>query len=136
MGVPKFSYYIPSGAAAGVLVFGEANFSLSKPLSCTLLVRLSAQLPSFDRVTYMIQLKGIWVAMVLLIPKSVLKPVNTGAGQTMVDFGTQFTFLLQPRRRSTPPVLRSSTDIVFLLQDKSGCTHDRGSRCLQQPLPS
>ncbi|WP_459606327.1 hypothetical protein, partial [Enterobacter hormaechei] len=32
----------------------------------------------------------------LPIPKSVLVPDHTGAGQTMVDSGTQFTFLLGP----------------------------------------
>ncbi|VFQ80388.1 unnamed protein product [Cuscuta campestris] len=125
MGVPKFSYCIPGGAAAGVLVFGEAKLPPMKPLSYTPLVRVSTRLPSFDRVAYTVQLKGIRVSgTVLPIPESELKPDNTGAGQTMVDSGTQFTFLLGPAYtqlknefvKQTAGVLRPLNDPNFLFQ--------------------
>ena len=51
--------------------------------------------PYFNRVAYTVQLEGIKVSEKLLqLPKSVFVPDHTGAGQTMVDSGTQFTFLL------------------------------------------
>lgn len=58
---------------------------------------MTTPLPYFDRVAYTVQLEGIRVAgTVLPLPKSVYAPDHTGAGQTMVDSGTQFTFLLGP----------------------------------------
>ncbi|XP_031107283.1 aspartic proteinase PCS1 [Ipomoea triloba] len=97
MGFPAFSYCIPGRNTAGVLLFGEANFPWLKPLSYTPLVKISTPLPSFDRAAYTVQLTGIKVSgTVLPIPEPVLNPDHTGAGQTMVDSGTQFTFLLGP----------------------------------------
>ncbi|EHA8587738.1 putative Aspartic proteinase PCS1 [Cocos nucifera] len=65
------------------------------PLNYILLIRISLPLPYIDSVAYAVQLDGIRVAAILLpIPKSVLVPDHTGAGQTMVDSGTQFAFLL------------------------------------------
>lgn len=98
MGFPKFSYCI-SGSAdfSGVLLLGDANFSWLAPLNYTPLIQISTPLPYFDRVAYTVQLMGIKVNGKLLpIPESVLRPDHTGAGQTMVDSGTQFTFLLGP----------------------------------------
>nr|XP_010920536.1 aspartic proteinase PCS1 [Elaeis guineensis] len=93
----RFSYCIAGGAATGVLLLGDAPPSFLTPLNYTPLVQISLPLPYFDRVAYTVQLDGIRVAAVLLpIPKSVLVPDHTGAGQTMVDSGTQFTFLLGP----------------------------------------
>lgn len=98
MGYPKFSYCISSGQdSSGVLLLGNSNVPLLKPLSYTPLVQISTPLPYFDRVAYSVHLEGIRVGTKLLsVPKSVLEPDHTGAGQTMVDSGTQFTFLLGP----------------------------------------
>ncbi|CAI9302766.1 unnamed protein product [Lactuca saligna] len=97
MGFPKFSYCISSRDSTGVLLFGDAKISWLQPLSYTPLVNMSTPLPYFDRVAYTVQLEGIKVAgTVLSLPKSVYVPDHTGAGQTMVDSGTQFTFLLGP----------------------------------------
>uniref|UniRef100_A0A6V7QXL5 Peptidase A1 domain-containing protein n=1 Tax=Ananas comosus var. bracteatus TaxID=296719 RepID=A0A6V7QXL5_ANACO len=52
-------------------------------------------LPYFDRAAYSVRLLGIRVGGARLpLPASALAPDHTGAGQTMVDSGTQFTFLL------------------------------------------
>ncbi|XP_071710701.1 aspartic proteinase PCS1 [Rutidosis leptorrhynchoides] len=97
MGYSKFSYCISSRDSTGVLLFGDVKISWLKPLSYTPLVNMSRPLPYFDRVAYTVQLEGIKVGTSILgLPKSVYVPDHTGAGQTMVDSGTQFTFLLGP----------------------------------------
>ncbi|KAL5717295.1 Glutathione gamma-glutamylcysteinyltransferase 1 [Ranunculus cassubicifolius] len=97
MGFPKFSYCISDLDESGVLLLGDSSLSWLKPLSYTPLVSISTPLPYYDRVAYTVQLTGIRVATkVLPLPKSVFVPDHTGAGQTMVDSGTQFTFLLGP----------------------------------------
>lgn len=93
----KFSYCIPDHVlqpeSAGVLLFGDSPFS--KYLHYTPLYRQSVPLPYFNRVAYSVKLYGIKVGRKLLsIPPTVFLPDNTGAGQTMVDSGTQFSFLL------------------------------------------
>ncbi|CBI31649.3 unnamed protein product, partial [Vitis vinifera] len=97
MGLQKFSYCISGQDSSGILLFGESSFSWLKALKYTPLVQISTPLPYFDRVAYTVQLEGIKVANSMLqLPKSVYAPDHTGAGQTMVDSGTQFTFLLGP----------------------------------------
>lgn len=97
MGFPKFSYCISDRDQSGVLILGDSSLSWLKPLSYTPLVQISIPLPYYDRVAYTVQLEGIRVAnKVLALPKSVYVPDHTGAGQTMVDSGTQFSFLLGP----------------------------------------
>ncbi|CAL9055149.1 unnamed protein product [Musa banksii] len=96
-GIRRFSYCIPDDDASGVLVLGDAEPPFPLSLNYTPLIQISLPLPYFDRVAYTVQLEGIRVGDNLLpIPKSVLVPDHTGAGQTMVDSGTQFTFLLGP----------------------------------------
>ncbi|XP_077244091.1 aspartic proteinase PCS1-like [Tasmannia lanceolata] len=97
IGVSKFSYCISDSDPGGVLLFGDANFTWLRPLNYTPLIQISLPLPYFDRVAYSVQLEGIRVSDKLLqLPKSFFVPDHTGAGQTMVDSGTQFTFLLGP----------------------------------------
>ncbi|XP_021289409.1 aspartic proteinase PCS1 [Herrania umbratica] len=97
MGFPKFSYCISGSDFLGLLLLGDSNVTWLTPLNYTPLIQISEPLPYFDRVAYTVQLEGIKVSGKLLpIPKSVLVPDHTGAGQTMVDSGTQFTFLLGP----------------------------------------
>ncbi|XP_051120053.1 aspartic proteinase PCS1-like [Andrographis paniculata] len=98
MGFPKFSYCISPRDSPGVLILGAAELPWLPPLNYTPLVQVppaAAALPYFDRVAYTVRLQGITVAGKLLpIPESVLEPDHTGAGQTMIDSGTQFTFLI------------------------------------------
>ncbi|KAJ0044945.1 hypothetical protein Pint_06343 [Pistacia integerrima] len=97
MGFPKFSYCISGFDSSGVLIFGDVKLSWLKPLNYTPMVKMSKPLPYFDRVAYSVQLEGIKVGSKLLnLPKSYFVPDHTGAGQTMVDSGTQFTFLMGP----------------------------------------
>ncbi|XP_042510535.1 aspartic proteinase PCS1 [Macadamia integrifolia] len=99
MGFQRFSYCISDRDSWGVLLLGGggsgSNFSWLQPLNYTPLIQISTPLPYFDRAAYTVQLEGIKVSDKLLpLPKSVFVPDHTGAGQTMVDSGTQFTFLL------------------------------------------
>ncbi|KAK4478554.1 hypothetical protein RD792_014038 [Penstemon davidsonii] len=97
MGFKKFSYCISASDFSGILLFGESNFTWLLPLNYTPLIQISVPLPYFDRVAYTVQLEGIKVSeKILQLPKSIFEPDHTGAGQTMVDSGTQFTFLLGP----------------------------------------
>ncbi|KAF5766936.1 putative nepenthesin [Helianthus annuus] len=125
MGYPKFSYCISGRDSTGVLVFGEVNVSWLEPLNYTPLVNISTPLPYFDRVAYTVQLEGIKVSETVLgLPKSIYEPDHTGAGQTMVDSGTQFTFLLGPvytalrneYLNQTKAVLRVYEDPDFVFQ--------------------
>ncbi|KAL3344538.1 hypothetical protein AABB24_023797 [Solanum stoloniferum] len=125
MGYPKFSYCISGRDSNGVLLFGEANLPWLKPRKYTPLVEMSTPLPYFDRVAYTVQLEGIKVGETILpLPKSVLIPDHTGAGQTMVDSGTQFTYLLGPAYtalknefiKQTKGVLRVLNDPNFVFQ--------------------
>uniref|UniRef100_A0A1D1XIX3 Aspartic proteinase nepenthesin-2 n=1 Tax=Anthurium amnicola TaxID=1678845 RepID=A0A1D1XIX3_9ARAE len=100
MGTRRFSYCISDRDSTGVLLLGgdgPGALPFPVPLNYTPLIQISLPLPYFDRVAYSVQLEGIRVGATLLpIPKSVLVPDHTGAGQTMVDSGSQFTFLLGP----------------------------------------
>ncbi|CAN8317341.1 unnamed protein product [Cochlearia groenlandica] len=97
MGFSKFSYCISGSDSTGVLLLGDARFSWLGPIQYTPLVLETTPLPYFDRVAYTVQLEGIRVgSKILSLPKSVFVPDHTGAGQTMVDSGTQFTFLMGP----------------------------------------
>ncbi|OAY68108.1 Aspartic proteinase PCS1 [Ananas comosus] len=93
-GTRRFSYCISDRDAAGVLLLGRSPLPL--PLNYTPLSRPPPlPLPYFDRAAYSVRLLGIRVGGALLpLPASALAPDHTGAGQTMVDSGTQFTFLL------------------------------------------
>jgi hypothetical protein len=91
----RFAYCIATGESPGILILGGDGTDAAPALNYTPLIEISQPLPYFDRVAYTVQLEGIRVGRALLpIPKSVLTPDHTGAGQTMVDSGTQFTFLL------------------------------------------
>nr|KYP34645.1 Aspartic proteinase nepenthesin-1 [Cajanus cajan] len=95
--IPKFSYCISGSDFSGILLLGESNFSWVGPLNYTPLVQISTPLPYFDRSAYTVRFKGIKVSGQLLnISGNDLIPDHTGAGQTMFDLGTQFTFLLGP----------------------------------------
>jgi Xylanase inhibitor N-terminal/Xylanase inhibitor C-terminal len=92
-GKHQFAYCISHRDGSGILLLGD-DASLP-PLNYTPFVQISWPLPSFDQQAYSVQLEGIRVSnLVLPIPKSVFLPDHTGAGQTMLDSGTQFTFLL------------------------------------------
>lgn len=146
MGFRQFSYCISGRDSSGVLLFGAAKFPWLGPLKYTPLVQISTPLPYFDRVAYTIQLEGIKVSSTVLpLPKSVFVPDHTGAGQTMVDSGTQFTFLLGPVYtalknefvKQTRGVLRLLNEPNFVFQGAMDlCYRVESSRATLPPLPA
>ncbi|RWR86113.1 aspartic proteinase PCS1 [Cinnamomum micranthum f. kanehirae] len=99
LAISKFAYCISGLDPSGVLLLGSSDPlpGSTSNLGYTPLIKISDPLPYFDRVAYSVQLEGIRVSTKQLsLPKSVFEPDHTGAGQTMVDSGTQFTFLLGP----------------------------------------
>lgn len=97
MALSKFCYCISGSDSTGVLVLGDASFPSLPPLKYTPLVTKTDRLPYYDRFAYTVQFEGIRVGSKLLsIPSSYFVPDRSGAGQTMLDSGTQFTFLLAP----------------------------------------
>ncbi|GAB4833841.1 Glutathione gamma-glutamylcysteinyltransferase 1 [Ancistrocladus abbreviatus] len=125
MGFRKFSYCIANSDFLGVLLLGDANFTWLAPLNYTPLIQISTPLPYFNRVAYTVQFEGIKVSGKLLpLEKSLFAPDHTGAGQTMVDSGTQFTYLLGPVYEAlkseflnqTTRVLRSLNEPNFVFQ--------------------
>ncbi|KAL8050323.1 hypothetical protein ABFX02_06G075600 [Erythranthe guttata] len=146
MGSRQFSYCISGTDSSGVLLFGEANLPWLKPLNYTPMIQISTPLPYFDRVAYTVQLEGIRVAgTVLPLPKSIFEPDHTGAGQTMVDSGTQFTFLLGPVYtslkneflRQTKGILRPLGDPNFVFQGAMDlCYRVELTRAVLPQLPS
>lgn len=95
--IPKFSYCISGSDFSGILLLGGSNFSWAGSLNYTPLVQVSTPLPYFDRAAYTVRFKGIKVSDKLLnLSDTLFTPDHTGAGQTMFDLGTQFTFLLGP----------------------------------------
>jgi hypothetical protein len=120
----RFSYCISDRDDAGVLLLGHSDLPFL-PLNYTPLYQPTLPLPYFDRVAYSVQLVSIRVGgKPLPIPASVLAPDHTGAGQTMVDSGTQFTFLLGDAYsalkaeflKQTKPVLPALEDPNFAFQ--------------------
>ncbi|KAL5076853.1 hypothetical protein RYX36_015837 [Vicia faba] len=146
MGLPKFSYCISGKDSTGVLLFGDSNFNWLGPLKYTPLVKMSIPLPYFDRVAYTVRLEGIRVGKKLLqVPKTIFAPDHTGAGQTMVDSGTQFTFLLGPVYTAlreefiaqTKGVLTLLNDTNFVFQGAMDLCYRVGSgRVGLPPLPA
>ncbi|OEL35735.1 Aspartic proteinase PCS1 [Dichanthelium oligosanthes] len=120
----RFSYCISDRDDAGVLLLGHSDLPFL-PLNYTPMYQPTLPLPYFDRVAYSVQLLGIRVGgKSLPIPASVLAPDHTGAGQTMVDSGTQFTFLLGDAYsalkaeflRQTKPLLPALDDPNFAFE--------------------
>ncbi|CAN1135189.1 Aspartic proteinase PCS1 [Linum perenne] len=136
MGFPKFSYCISGSDFSGLLLLGEANFTGLLPLNYTPLIQMSTPLPYFDRVAYTVQLEGIKVDEKLLpVPKSVFVPDHTGAGQTMVDSGTQFTFLLGPAYEALKTeFLNRTAGILRVLEDPNFVFQGAMDLCFRVPI--
>ncbi|KAL5567552.1 hypothetical protein UlMin_024127 [Ulmus minor] len=135
MGFPKFSYCISGRDSSGVLLFGETNFAWLGPLKYTPMVQISDPLPYFDRVAYTVQLDGLKVSGKLLpLPKSVFVPDHTGAGQTIVDSGTQFTFLLGPVYTALRnEFLNQTKRLIRVLEDPNFVFQGAMDLCYQIP---
>lgn len=137
MGTRRFSYCISDRDSTGLLLLGgdTAALPFSVPLNYTPLIQISLPLPYFDRVAYSVQIEGIRVgAAVLPIPKSVLEPDHTGAGQTMVDSGSQFTFLLGPAYSALKTeFLRQTRGLLTQLNEPSFVFQGAFDTCFRVP---
>ncbi|GLJ39613.1 hypothetical protein SUGI_0809790 [Cryptomeria japonica] len=143
----KFSYCIAdpveSPNSPGVLLLGDSPFS--KYLHYTPLYTISIPLPYFNRVAYSVRIRGIKVGKLRLgIPKSVFLPDHTGAGQTMIDSGTQFSFLVGeaylPLRaaffRQNQGIMNQSVDDSFVFQGAFDlCFSQPGNSAFPQVSP-
>lgn len=136
MGFPKFSYCISGYDFSGILLFGNTNLSWLAPLNYTPLIQISTPLPYFDRIAYTVQLQGIKVSGKLLpLPKSVFVPDHTGAGQTMIDSGCQFTFLLGPVYNALKSeFLNQTSKILRVLDDPNFVFQGAMDLCYRVPL--
>ncbi|KAB5560948.1 hypothetical protein DKX38_005905 [Salix brachista] len=87
-------------------------------------------------VVYMVQLEGIKVLDRLLpIPKSTFEPDHTGAGQTMVDSGTQFTFLLESAYIALRTAfLNQTSSVLKVLEDPDFVFQGAMDLCYLVPL--
>ncbi|KAL3628655.1 Glutathione gamma-glutamylcysteinyltransferase 1 [Castilleja foliolosa] len=136
MGFKKFSYCISGSDLSGILLFGDSNSTFLLPLNYTPLIQISTPLPYFNRVAYTVQLEGIKVSEKLLpLPKSVFIPDHTGAGQTMVDSGTQFTFLLGPAYTSLKnEFINQTKGILRVLEDPDFVFQGAFDLCFMVPI--
>ncbi|KAF3335427.1 aspartic proteinase PCS1-like protein [Carex littledalei] len=131
----RFSYCISDRDSSGVLLIGSTNLPFMLPLNYTPFVQISLPLPYFDRVAYSVQLDGIRVGSTQLpILKSLLLPDHTGAGQTMVDSGTQFTFLLgDPYNILKTEFLRQTKGILTPLNEPDYVFQGAFDLCFRVP---
>ncbi|CAH9100941.1 unnamed protein product [Cuscuta epithymum] len=136
MGFKKFSYCISSSDFSGLLLLGDSNFTWAIPLNYTPLVQIDIPLPYFDRVAYTVHLEGIKVSNKWLpVPKSVFEPDHSGAGQTMVDSGTQFTFLLgEAYTALRAEFLNQTTGLLRVLDDPDFVFQGAMDLCYRVPL--
>ncbi|XP_073008297.1 aspartic proteinase PCS1-like [Typha latifolia] len=136
----RFSYCISDRDSSGLLLLGHSDLPFL-PLNYTPLVRLSTPLPYFDSIAYSIQLQGIRVSSTPLpLPKSTFVPDHTGAGQTMIDSGTQFTFLLGDAYKALKmEFLRQTREILTILNEPDFVFQGAFDLCFRiresEPLP-
>lgn len=102
--IRKFSYCVPprrnltqNPPPSGTFLVGDNPFSAGFRYVSLLTFSTSQQnLPYLDKSAYTVPMTGIRIAGKLLdIPPSAFVPDAGGAGQTMVDSGTEFTFLVE-----------------------------------------
>ncbi|KAJ3668956.1 hypothetical protein LUZ60_010906 [Juncus effusus] len=131
----RFSYCISDRDSSGMLLIGSTDLPFPLTINYTPFVQISLPLPYFDRVAYSVQLEGIRVGSTLLpIPKSLLAPDHTGAGQTMVDSGTQFTFLLgEPYNILKTEFLRQTKGILTPLNEPDFVFQGAFDMCFKIP---
>ncbi|CAJ2670383.1 unnamed protein product [Trifolium pratense] len=134
--IPKFSYCISGSDFSGILLLGGSNFSWTGSLNYTPLVQISTPLPYFDRAAYTVRLMEIRVSNKSLnLSESVLVPDHTGAGQTMFDLGTQFTFLLGPVYSALKEEFLNQTNSTLRVLDDQNFAFEVGmDLCFRVPL--
>ncbi|OVA12169.1 Peptidase A1 [Macleaya cordata] len=99
--ISKFSYCVPvrqipaKNTQAGTFYLGENPNSGGFQYVDLLTFSQSQRMPNFDPAAYTVGMEGIRIGGKMLnIPRSVFRPDPSGAGQTMIDSGTEYTFLV------------------------------------------
>ncbi|KAH6796938.1 Eukaryotic aspartyl protease family protein [Perilla frutescens var. hirtella] len=98
--VPKFSYCVPPrqggrGDTSGRFHLGENPNSRTFQYINLLTFPQSQRTPNFDPLAYTVGLVGIKIGgKKLNISVAAFRPDATGSGQTLIDSGTQYTFLV------------------------------------------
>jgi hypothetical protein len=96
--ISKFSYCVPPRVGlspTGSFYLGDNPNSHSFQYVKLLLFANSQQMPNLDPLAYTIPLQSIKVGLKKLnIPVTVFKPDLSGSGQTMIDSGSEFTYLV------------------------------------------
>ncbi|KAI3462184.1 hypothetical protein Pfo_018847 [Paulownia fortunei] len=100
--VPRFSYCVPVRQGSDKIYNPTGTFYLGQnPNSRTfryinlLTFPRSQRMPNFDPLAYTVGLVGIKIGgKKLNISEAVFRPDAGGSGQTMIDSGTQYTFLV------------------------------------------
>lgn len=101
--IRKFSYCVPARrnltqvAPRGTFVVGDNPLSSGfKYVNLLHFSQTQSSLPYLDKAAYTVAMTGIRIAGKRLdIPPSAFLPDAGGAGQTMIDSGTEFTFLVE-----------------------------------------
>ncbi|XP_019461969.1 PREDICTED: aspartic proteinase PCS1-like [Lupinus angustifolius] len=98
--ITKFSYCVPvrqprPGSATGSFYLGNNPVSNRFRYVNMLTFTQSQRMPNLDPLAYTVPMQGIRIGgKKLNIPPYVFKPNAGGSGQTMVDSGSEFTFLV------------------------------------------
>ncbi|XP_060184417.1 aspartic proteinase PCS1-like [Lycium barbarum] len=98
--VQKFSYCVPSKQGkilpSGTFYLGQNPNSHMFQYINLLTFPQSQRMPNLDPLAYTIGMVGIKIGgKKLNIPERVFRPNAGGSGQTMIDSGTQYTFLVE-----------------------------------------
>ncbi|XP_073289089.1 aspartic proteinase PCS1-like [Primulina huaijiensis] len=100
--VPRFSYCVPTRQGntktnpAGTFYLGRNPNSRKFQYVNLLAFPRSHEMPNFDPLAYTIPMTGIKIGGTRLnISSTVFRPDAGGSGQTMIDSGTQYTFLVE-----------------------------------------
>ncbi|RWR75080.1 aspartic proteinase PCS1-like protein [Cinnamomum micranthum f. kanehirae] len=102
--IRKFSYCVPprrnitqNPPPSGTFLVGDNPFSGGfRYVNLVTFSRNQQNLPYLDKSAYSVPMTGIRIAGKRLdIPASAFLPDSGGAGQTMIDSGTEFTFLVE-----------------------------------------
>ncbi|EPS69044.1 hypothetical protein M569_05721, partial [Genlisea aurea] len=98
--VPRFSYCVPASTPnksnpTGTFYLGPNPNSRSFRWTKLLTFPKDERMPNFDAFAYTVGLVGIRIGNKKMnISRGVFRPDSGGSGQTMVDSGTQYTFLV------------------------------------------
>lgn len=100
--IRKFSYCVPprqnlaQDPPSGTFLVGDNPYSAGFKYIDLLRFDQSRNLPYLDKAAYTVKMTGVRIAGKRLdIPPTAFLPDAGGAGQTMIDSGTEFTFLVE-----------------------------------------